>query len=101
MYKRHCGHKRQCATGSGGLGAHYHEFHGGSTATMQITIIDSVAPGLHDRLDFKEEFWIYQLQTMATMGFGGLNQREEMERKTREYCECVECKKTRPRQPGV
>ena len=100
LYKRHCGHRRQCATGDGGLGAHYHEFHGGSTDTMKITIIDSVAPGQHDRLDFKEEFWIYQLRTMATMGFGGLHQREEMERKTRYNCEYVECKK-RPRQPGV
>ena len=27
------------------------------------------------------------------MGFGGLNLREEMERKTRHNCECVECKK--------
>ena len=69
---------RDCVKGNGGRGAHYHELHGGSTATMQIAIMDSFAPGQHDMLGFKEEFW-----TMATMGFCGLNQREEMERKTR------------------
>ena len=59
---------------------------------MEITIIDSVAPGNHDQLDFKEEFWIYQLRTMDTMGFGGLNRREETERGSRESCSCRYCK---------
>ena len=92
LYKRHAGHRRDCASGTGGLGAHYHEHHGGSTATMEITIIDSVAPGNHDQLDFKEEFWIYQLRTMDTMGFGGLNRREETDRGSRESCSCRYCK---------
>ena len=48
---------------------------------MQITIIDSTAPGNHASLDYKEEFWISQLRTMDTMGYGGLNRREELERR--------------------
>ena len=51
LYKRHAGHMRDCSSGTGGLGAHYHEHHGGSTDTMQITIIDSTAPGNHASLD--------------------------------------------------
>ena len=80
LYKRHAGHRRDCASGTGGLGAHYHEHHGGNTATMKLTIIDSVAPGNHTALDRKEEFWINMLRTMDTMGYGGLNRREELER---------------------
>ena len=56
LYKHHAGHRGDCASGVGGLGAHYFEHHGGSTNTMQITIIDSVAPGNHSALDYKEEF---------------------------------------------
>ena len=80
LYKRHAGHRRDCSSGTGGLGAHYFEHHSGSTDSMQLTIIDSVAPGNHDSLDYKEEFWISQLRTMDTMGYGGLNRREEIER---------------------
>ena len=47
---------------------------------MKLTIIDSVAPGNHTALDRKEEFWISMLRTMDTMGYGGLNRREELER---------------------
>ena len=68
------------ASGTGGLGAHYFEHHGGSTNTMQITIIDLVATGNHSALNYKEEFWISMLRTMDTMGYGGLNLREELER---------------------
>ena len=80
LYKQHAGHRRDCASGIGGLGAHYFEHHGGSTNTMQITIIESVAPGNYSALDYKEEFWISMLRTMDTMGYGGLNRREELER---------------------
>ena len=100
LYKRHAGHRRDCASGTGGLGAHYKLCHGGSTNTMRITIIDSVAPGNHKLLDHKEEFWIYQLRTMDTQGFGGLNRREEMERRgDRALCDCSCCKRGR-RNPG-
>ena len=47
---------------------------------MQIMIIDSVAPGNHSALDYKEVFWISMLRKMDTMGYGGLNRREELER---------------------
>ena len=45
---------------------------------MLITIIDSVAPGNHAALDYKEEVWISQLRAMDTMGYGGLNRRAEL-----------------------
>ena len=47
---------------------------------MHIMIIYSVAPVNHAALDRKEEFWISILRTMDTMGYGGLNRREELER---------------------
>ena len=43
-------------------------------------IIDLVVPSNHSALDYKEEFWISQLRARDTMGYGGLNQREELDR---------------------
>ena len=50
--KRHAGHRRDRASATGGLGAHYFEHHGGSTNTMLIMIIDYVAPSNHSALDY-------------------------------------------------
>ena len=40
----------------------------GSTETLQLIMIDSVAPGNHKELDKKEAKWIHQLKTMEDMG---------------------------------
>ena len=45
---------------------------------MELVIINAVDPGDHAGLDRKEEFWIYQLKTLDTMGWGGLNNRDEL-----------------------
>ena len=80
----------------GGLGSHYHGNHGGSTATMVLTVIDTVAPGNHDQLDRKEEFWMHQLRTLDYMGWGGLNRRDDLVRKDRSSCDCRYCKRRGP-----
>ena len=96
LYKWHCGHRADCKSGTGGLGSHYFTHHGGSTETMDIVVIDSVEPGDHEGLDRKEEYWIYQLKTLDTMGHGGLNNRDELVRKQRDkarlYCSCISCR---------
>ena len=65
---------------------------------MELTIIDSVAPGNHSLLDHKEEFWMYQLKTLDFMGWGGLNRRDDLVRQDRSLCDCSYCK--RRRTPG-
>ena len=85
------GHRAECKSGKGGLGKHFKEHHGGSTASLQLIVIDSVAPGNHKGLDEKEAKWIHQLKTMDDMGFGGMNLREDLLRETRRSCTCGFC----------
>ena len=91
MRARHLGHRAECKNGNSALGLHFKNHHGGSTESMQLIIIDSVAPGNHKELDEKEAKWMYQLKTMDEMGFGGLNIREELLRGTRMACTCGYC----------
>ena len=91
LRERHRGHRSECKNGTSGLGKHFKEKHGGSTDSLQLTIIDSVAPGNHKLLDEKEAKWIHQLKTMADMGFGGMNLREDLLRKQRRTCTCGFC----------
>ena len=91
MRARHRGHRAECKTGNSALGLHFKNHHGGSTDSMQLVIIDSVAPGNHKELDEKEARWIQQLKTMEDMGHGGLNIREELTRGTRRSCTCGYC----------
>ena len=93
MYKRHCTHRSDAKVGAGGLGKHYHDHHGGSVDTMVLTIIDSVKPGEHQQLDEKEVFWMHKLKTIDEMGCGGLNERNDLMRKDRVYCNCWFCTK--------
>ena len=88
---RHLGHRAECKAGTGGLGSHFKEKHGGSTDNLQLVIIDSVAPGNHKDLDAKEARWIHQLKTMEDMRLGGLNVREDLLRETRRNCTCGYC----------
>ena len=88
---RHLGHRSECKNGSTGLGKHYKDHHGGSTESLQLIVIDNVAPGDHKALDEKEAKWIHQLKTMDDMGFGGLNLREDLLRETRRSCTCGYC----------
>ena len=66
---------------------------------MELVIIDTVEPGDHALLDQKEEAWIYQLKSLDSMGYGGLNSRDEMQRsmkdRARLSCCCTTCKNVR------
>ena len=91
MRGRHLGHRAECKSGTSGLGQHFKEHHGGSTDSLLLIVIDSVAPGNHKALDEKEAKWIHQLKTMDNMGFGGMNLREDLLRGTRKSCTCGYC----------
>ena len=91
LRQRHRGHRAECKSGTSGLRKHFKEKHGGSTETLQLIVIDSVAPGNHKELDKKEAKWIHQLKTMEDMGLGGMNIREDLLRVTRKSCTCGYC----------
>ena len=67
-----------------------------SVETMELVIIDTVEPVDHALPDQKEEAWIYQLKSLGSMGYGGVNSRDEMQRsmkdRARLSCCCTTCK---------
>ena len=66
---------------------------------MELAIIDTVELGDHALLDQKKEAWIYQLKSLGSMGYGGANSRDEMQRgvkvRARLICCCTTCKSVR------